>query len=184
MSVFSRYARAFADVVIEKKLDPGEVEDELDALVGILESGPELRTVWESPSVEGKQKHAVLDRIIARIGGSRMLRNFIAVLIDHRRVAALPEIARQFGLELNERLGLADAEVTSTRELSDAEKHALEARVGQVTGKKIRARYMTDSKVLGGAVVKVGSTIYDGSIRGQLQKLKEALSGQQSALSS
>ena len=102
----------------------------------------------------------------------------------HRRVAALPEIARQFGLELNERLGLADAEVTSTRELSDAEKHALEARVGQVTGKKIRARYMTDSKVLGGAVVKVGSTIYDGSIRGQLQKLKEALSGQQSALSS
>jgi len=112
------------------------------------------------------------------------LRNFIAVLIDHRRVAALPEIARQFELELNERLGLADAEVTSARELSEAEKHALEVRVGQVTGKKIRARYITDSKVLGGAVVKVGSTIYDGSIRGQLEKLKEALSGQQSALSS
>ena len=176
MSVFSRYARAFADVVIEKKLDPRKVEDELGLFVRIMESAPELRTVWENPSVEARQKHAVLDRIIAHIGGSRMLRNFIAVLIDNRRVAALPEIARQFELDLNDRLGLADAEVTSVRELSDVEKRALEARVGEVTGKKVRARYKTDAKVLGGAVVKVGSTIYDGSIRGQLEKLKQELS--------
>jgi len=182
MSVFSRYARAFADVVVEKKLDPRKTEDELGTFVGIVESVPDLRTVWESPSVDARQKRAVLDRIIAHIGGSRMLRNFMAVLIDHRRVAALPEIARQFELELNERLGLADAEVTSARELNDPEKRALEARVGQVTGKKVRARYKTDAKVLGGAVVKVGSTIYDGSIRGQLETLKEALSSQHSAL--
>ena len=84
--------------------------------------------------------------------------------------------ARQLELELNERLGLADAEVTSARELSDAERRALEARVGEVTGKKVRARYRTDAKVLGGAVVKVGSTIYDGSIRGQLERLKQELS--------
>ena len=135
-----------------------------------------LRTVWENPSVEARQKRAVLDEIIARIGASRLLRNFIAVLIDHRRVAALPEIARQFELDLNERLGMADAEVTSARELSAAEKKALEARVGELTGKKVRARYETDAKVLGGAVVKVGSTIYDGSIRGQLEKLKQELS--------
>jgi len=176
MSVFSRYARAFADVVVEKKLDPRVVEDELAVLVGIVESVPVLRTIWENPAVEAQQKHAVLDRIIARVGGSRLLRNFIAVLIDYRRVAALPEIARQFELELNERLGLADAEVTSARELSDSEKRALEARVGEVTGKKVRARYRTDAKVLGGAVVKVGSTIYDGSIRGQLERLKQELS--------
>jgi len=132
--------------------------------------------VWENPSVEARQKRAVLDQIINRIGGSRMLRNFVAVLIDHRRVAALPEIARQFELDLNERMGLADAEVTSARELSDAEKRALEARVSQVTGKTVRARYKTDAEVLGGAVVKVGSTIYDGSIRGQLEKLKQELS--------
>jgi len=175
MSVFSRYARAFADVVIEKKLDPRKVEDELGAFVRIVESVPVLRAVWENPSVEARQKHAVLDQIITRIGGSRMLRNFIAVLIDHRRVAALPDIARQFEIDLNERLGLADAEVTSARELSDLEKRVLEARVGEVTGKKVRARYKTDAKVLGGAVVKVGSTIYDGSIRGQLERLKQEL---------
>jgi F-type H+-transporting ATPase subunit delta len=176
MSVFSRYARAFADVVIGKNLDPRKVEDELGSFVRIVESVPDLRTVWENPSVEARQKHAVLDRIISHIGGSPMLRNFIAVLIDHRRVAALPEIARQFEIDLNERLGLADAEVTSVRELSDAEKRILEARVGEVTGKKVRARYKTDAKVLGGAVVKVGSTIYDGSIRGQLERLKQELS--------
>jgi len=175
MSVFSRYARAFADVVIEKKLDPRKVEDELGAFVRIVESVPVLRAVWENPSVEARQKHAVLDQIITRIGGSLMLRNFIAVLIDHRRVAALPDIARQFEIDLNERLGLADAEVTSARELSDLEKRVLEARVGEVTGKKVRARYKTDAKVLGGAVVKVGSTIYDGSIRGQLERLKQEL---------
>ncbi len=183
MSVFSRYARAFADVVIEKKLDPRKVEDELWSFVKIVESVPDLRTVWENPSVEARQKRAVLDQIINRIGGSRMLRNFVAVLIDHRRVAALPEIARQFELDLNERMGLADAEVTSARELNDAEKRALESRVSQVTGKTVRARYKTDARVLGGAVVKVGSTIYDGSIRGQLEKLKEALSSEHSAIS-
>ncbi len=176
MSVFSRYARAFADVVIEKKLDPRQVEDELGSFVRIVESVPDLRTVWENPSVEMRQKQAVLDRIITHIGGSRMLRNFVAVLIDHRRVAALPEIARQFELDLNERLGLADAEVISARELTDPEKRALEVRVGEVTGKKVRARYKTDAKVLGGAVVKVGSTIYDGSIQGQLERLKQELS--------
>jgi F-type H+-transporting ATPase subunit delta len=176
MSVFSRYARAFADVVIEKKLDARKVEDELRSFVRIVESVPDLRTVWENPSVDPRQKRAVLDQIIAHIGGSRTLRNFIAVLIDHRRVAALPEIARQFEIDLNERLGLADAEVTSARELSDSEKRSLEARVGEVIGKKVRARYKTDAKVLGGAVVKVGSTIYDGSIRGQLERLKQELS--------
>ena len=176
MSVFSRYARAFADVVIEKKLDPRTVENELASFVTIVESVPALRTVWENPSVDARQKHAVLDQIIKHLGGSRMLRNFIAVLIDHRRVAALPEIARQFELDLNERLGLADAEVTSARELSDPEKRALEARVAHVTGKKVRARYQTDAKVLGGAVVKVGSTIYDGSVRGRLERLKQELS--------
>jgi len=184
MSVFSRYARAFTEVVIEKKLDPRTVEDELWSFVRIVESVPDLRVVWENPSVDARQKRALLDQIVKRMGGTRMLRNFIAVLIDHRRVAALPEIARQFELDLNDRLGLADAEVTSARELSDPEKRALEARVSQVTGKKVRARYQTDANVLGGAVVKVGSTVYDGSIRGQLEKLKEALSGQHSALSS
>jgi F-type H+-transporting ATPase subunit delta len=175
-AIISRYARAFADVVLDKKLDPRRTEEELQALADLVRSAPELRTVWENPSVDAAQKRAVLDAIVARIGASRMVRNFVALLIDNRRIAALPEIARQVELELNERFGLAEADVTTARELADAEKRALEARVGEVTGKKVRARYATDRGLLGGAVVKVGSTVYDGSIRRQLEKLKHELS--------
>jgi F-type H+-transporting ATPase subunit delta len=175
-AVTSRYARAFADVVFERKLDPRKTEEELRSIADLMASSPELRTVWETPSVTAQQKRAVLDAIVGRIEASRMVRNFLALLIDNRRIAALPEILRQFSLELNERLGLTEAAVTTARQLAPEEQQALEAQVARITGRKVRARYSTDPTVLGGAVVKVGSTVYDGSIRGQLQRLKEALS--------
>ncbi len=176
-SVTSRYARAFAEVVLDKRLDRQKTEDELRSFVELLHSNPDLRTIWDNPSVEAAQKHKVLDAIVARTGTSPMVRNFIAVLIDHGRIAALPEIAPQVEVELNQRLGIADAQVTTARQLGDPEKRALETRVGELTGKRVRARYATDPGLLGGAVVKVGSTIYDGSIRGQLERLKKELSG-------
>jgi F-type H+-transporting ATPase subunit delta len=175
-AVTSRYARAFADVVFERRLDPRKTEEELRSIADLLASSPELRTIWENPSVTAQQKHAVLGAIVERMGASRMVRNFLALLIDNRRIAALPKILRQLSLELNERLGLAEAEVTTARQLSPEEQRALEAQVARITGRKVRAHYSTDPAVLGGAVVKVGSTVYDGSIRGQLQRLKEALS--------
>ncbi len=175
-AVNSRYARAFADVVFDKKLDTGHTIEELRTLAEMVENTPQLRNVWENPSVPEAQKIAVLDRIIHAVGASRMTRNLLAVLIDNRRIAALPEIARQFQEELNARLGIADAEITTARELDDGEKRALEQQVATLTGKKVRAHYRRDQSVLGGAVVKVGSTIYDGSVKGQLQRLKEQLS--------
>ena len=175
-AVNSRYARAFVDVVFDKKLDAVKTEDELRSIAQMVEDTPALRTVWESPSVPAEQKRAVLDKIVEHIGASKMTRNLIAVLIDNRRIAALPEIARQFQEALNERLGIADAEVTTARELSPEEKQRLEQQIAAITGKKVRAHYKHDAKVLGGAVVKVGSSIYDWSVKGQLQRLKEQLS--------
>lgn len=175
-AVNSRYARAFVDVVFDKKLDAVKTEDELRSFAAMVSETHALRTVWESPSVPADQKRKVLDHIIKQMGASQMTRNFIAVLIDNRRIAALPEIARQFQEEMNARLGIADAEVTSARELAAEEKQRLEQQISAITGKKVRAQYKHDPKVLGGAVVKVGSTIYDGSVKGQLQRLKEALS--------
>jgi F-type H+-transporting ATPase subunit delta len=172
----SRYARAFVDVVFEKKLDPVKAEDELRSIAAMVNDTPALRNVWENPSVPAEQKRAVLDQLVQRIGASKMTRNLVAVIIDHGRIAALPEIARQFQEAVNDRLGIADAEVTTARELSAEEKQRLEQEISNVTGKKVRAHYLRDAKVLGGAVVKVGSTIYDGSVKGQLQRLKEQLS--------
>ncbi len=175
-AVNSRYARAFVDVVFDKKLDPVKTEDELRSLATMVSETHALRTVWESPSVPAEQKRAVLDQIVSRLGASKMTRNLVAVLIDNRRIAALPEIARQFQEELNARLGFADAQITTARELGDDEKRALEQQIAALTGKQVRAEYRRDQSVLGGAVVKVGSTIYDGSVKGQLQRLKEQLS--------
>ena len=180
-AVTSRYARALADVVVERKLDSAKVIEQLDALAAALSSTPALRNVWENPSVPAEQKRKVLDALIKALSSSnpaadKMVRNFVAVLIDNRRIAALPEIARQFRSELLTRLGIAEAEVTTVRELGLEEKQMLEAQISKLIGKKVQARYATDRLILGGAVIRIGSTIYDGSVKGQLQRLRDVLS--------
>ena len=106
----------------------------------------------------------------------RHVRNLVAILIDHRRMHFLESITRQLEKELDARLGFAEAQITSARELGDPEKRELEAQIERVTGKKVRARFALDASLLGGAVVRVGSTIYDGSVKGQLEKIREAIS--------
>ncbi len=176
--VTSRYARAFADVVVDLKLDVTKVREELRSVVATIEESEPLRRVWDSPAIPHEQKLDVLNAIATQMGLVSAVRNFVAVLIDHGRIAMLPQIARQFETELNQRLGLAEAHVVSLRELGPAERSALEAQLVALTGKRVQAKYQTDQKILGGAVVRIGSTIYDGSVRGQLQKLKEQLSAE------
>ena len=171
----SRYARAFADVASERKLDGSALVDQLTTYVEAMRSSAELRIIWETPSVPLEQKVAVVDAIAQQYGADRLVRNFVAVLIQNRRVGALPEIARELERELNDRLGIVEAEVTTTRELSSSERQQLEAQLARMIGKKIRARYSQDAGIKGGAVIKVGSTIYDGSVKGRLQRLKEQL---------
>ena len=176
MSALIRYARAFADVMVGKQLERSRTTEELAVFAGLVKNSRELRTIWRNPSVEGSQKREVLDWIVARVGASPMVRNFVAVLIDRHRIAQLPEVIEQLELELNKRMGLVEAEVTTARPLSDAEKRGLEARMERLTGKRVAAHYSTDASVLGGAVVRSGSTVYDGSLRRQLENLKEQLS--------
>jgi F-type H+-transporting ATPase subunit delta len=174
-SVISRYARAFADVVVDLKLDPNEVRGELRTIVDLLEHSIDLQRVWDNPAIPHHQKLRVLDAVAQRAGLVTAVRNFIAVVIEHGRIRLFPHIARQFEAELNNRLGFIDAEITSARELGPQERLALEKQVAHMTGRTVRAQYATDPKILGGAVVKVGSTIYDGSVRGQLQRIREQL---------
>ncbi len=177
-AVSSRYARAFADVVVDLKLDPGQTVAQLRSLVALVSNSADLQRVWENPSIPAEQKRQLLDAIVQRMGIARPLRNLVAVLIDNRRIAALAEIARQFELELDSRLGFAQASISSARELSPEEKRHLEAQIARLSGKRVRASYGVNRELLGGAVVKLGSTIYDGSVRGQLQKLRQELSSE------
>jgi len=175
-SVASTYARAFADVVLGAHLDADRSTAELRMIAGLLAESPELRRVWENPAIPAEQKRRVLDVIAERDGISKQVRNLVAVLIDHRRVHFLEPIIRQLEKELDARLGIAEADITSARALGDGEKREFETQVGKLTGKKVRARYGQDASLLGGAMVRIGSTIYDGSVKGQLERLREAIS--------
>jgi F-type H+-transporting ATPase subunit delta len=177
-AIASRYARALVDVVLADKLDATAVTEQLQAFVNAVHDSDDLRRVWESPAVLPDQKRAVLDAIAREIGALKPVRNFMAVLIDHRRIPMLAQMLRQFQVELDAQLGFAEAEITSVHPLLAEEKRGVESQVEQLTGKKVRARYQASPELLGGIVVKVGSTIYDGSVRGQLQKLREQLSAE------
>jgi F-type H+-transporting ATPase subunit delta len=174
-SVASTYARAFADVVLSAHLDASRAVGGLREIARLLSENAILKRVWENPAVPAEQKRKVLDAIVQREGIDKPVRNLIAVLIDHHRVPFLPRIIEQLEKELDSRLGFAEAQISSVRELADAEKRALEAQVAKTTGKKVRAQYALDSSLLGGAVVRVGSTIYDGSVKGQLERIREAI---------
>jgi F-type H+-transporting ATPase subunit delta len=175
-SVASTYARAFADVVVDQRLDANRATDGLREIARLMAESADLRRVWQNPAVPADQKRHLLDAIVQREGLDKQVRNLVAVLIDHRRVQFLPRIIEQLEKELDARMGFAEAQILSARELGDAEKRALETQVANVTGKKVRASYGLDASLLGGAIVRVGSTIYDGSVKGQLEKIREAIS--------
>jgi len=175
-SVASIYARALADVVFDAHLDAARAIGGLRQIAALLNESVELRRVWENPAVPADQKRKLLDAIVQRNGIDKPVRNLVAVLIDHRRLPFLPRIVEQLEKELDARLGFTEAQISSARELSDSEKRTLESQIEKATGKKVRARYGLDPSLLGGAAVRVGSTIYDGSVKGQLERIKEAIS--------
>ena len=175
-SVASTYARAFADVVFSAHLDANRAVAGLREIARLLAESADLRRVWENPAVPADQKRRLLDAIVQREGIDKPVRNLVTVLMDHRRVQFLQRIIEQLEKELDARTGFAEAQISSARELSEAEKRALEVEIEKTTGKKVRARYALDPSLLGGAMVRVGSTIYDGSVKGQLEKIREAMS--------
>jgi F-type H+-transporting ATPase subunit delta len=172
-----RYANALAEVVTDpgSKLQPQALISELRAFESALQSSAELRSALETPAVSPGRKKAVVGRIADVLKLSRIPRNFLFVLVDHRRIAALAEIIQLFETVLDERLGFARAEVVSAVALGDAERLALTSTLEKVAGKRIRGHFSTDPELIGGIVARIGSTVYDGSVRGQLQALERRL---------
>jgi len=177
-AVATRYANALADVVspAASALRPENALTELRAFEGVLNESGELKNALTSPAVPVGRKRAVVGRIGDLLKISPIVRNFLYVLIDHRRIASLTEILHSFESTIDERLGFARADVSSARELTEAQRTALDAQLTQLTGKQIRTRFAVDESLIGGIVARIGSTVYDGSVRGQLQTLGRRLS--------
>jgi F-type H+-transporting ATPase subunit delta len=169
------YARALADVVLQTKLDVAGIDRQINDFLAAWDSSRDLREVFENPAISEAQKVAVLDKMNAKLGMAPQLRNFIAVLIRNGRVAHVREVVEAYRTELQERQGVRQAEIVTARELADQERNFLLAGVGQLAGAKIQATFKLDPSILGGTVVRIGSTVYDGSVKGRLERLREEL---------
>ena len=176
----SRYASALVDVATDPKspVDPHQLLVELRGFEEVLAGSAELRNALATPSVPPARKRAVVGAIGAKLGLSRIARNFLFVLSDHRRMAMLSEVLEAFDLLSDQRLGFIRAEVSSARDLEAPQREAVSNGLHQLTGKKVRMRYAVDRGLLGGLVARIGSTVYDGSVRGQLRALGKRLAAE------
>ncbi len=172
-----QYANALADIVLEQgAAEPARKQ--LSEFRAAYTESAELRNFLASPAVARESKHAVIEKLAARIGASRIIRNFLFVIVNNQRVALLPEIVETFEHVLRQRQGVAEAQVTSAVELTETQKKTLLRTLEDLTGKKIQAKYSLEPGLLGGAVVRIGDTIYDGSLRNQLNQLRARLAAE------
>jgi F-type H+-transporting ATPase subunit delta len=171
----ARYASAFLDVVTSAKLDTAAIEHQFNDFLATWDGSVELQAFFANPSIPAPQKVAVLDKMNLQLGLLKELRNLLAVLINNDRIAHVHEVADAYRAELQTRQGIRQAEIVTARALDEQEQGALVAGIGQLAGSRIQATFKLDASILGGTVVRIGSTVYDGSVRGRLARLKEAL---------
>jgi F-type H+-transporting ATPase subunit delta len=171
----SRYASAFADVVTAARLDTAAIDAQLSDFLATWEGSPELREFFENPAIPAIQKVAILDKLNQKLKLMKELRNLIAVLISNDRIGQVSEVAQAYRRLLQQQLGIRPAEIVTARALDPKEREALVAEIAKLAGSKIEASFTLDESILGGTVVRIGSTVYDGSVRDRLERLREAL---------
>ncbi len=175
----ARYATAFLEVVTAAKLDTNAIGAQFNDFLATWDASPELREFFVNPAIPALQKVGFLDTMNARLGLRKELRNLIAVLIDNGRIGHVGEVADTYRRLLQAQSGIRQAQIVTARELGAKERAALVAEIGKLAGARVEASFKLDASILGGTVVRIGSTVYDGSVRGRLDRLKEALvSGQ------
>jgi F-type H+-transporting ATPase subunit delta len=176
-AVISRYVEALADVVTSGRstIRPQDALAQLRSFDEVFGSSAELRNALTTPAVPAARKRAVVARIAEELRLSPIIRNFLFVLIDHRRIGDMAQIVPAFDLVLDQRLGFERAEVTSARELNEAQRSTLNGKLEHLTGKRIRMRFSVDQSLIGGVVARIGSTVYDGSLKTRLYGLEHRL---------
>jgi F-type H+-transporting ATPase subunit delta len=171
-----RYASALADVILERG-EAKEIQHEMQQWEELLQSNAALQEVFRNPTIALDQKRAVLNKLIDRAQPRPTTTNFLKVLLQNQRLTELPEINRKLAQILDERAGMVAAIVTTARPVPDHIQRSLEQRLIAVTQKKVRLDFQEDPDLIGGLVTRIGSTVYDGSVRNQLQLMKERMAG-------
>lgn len=175
-TIARRYGAALADVVL-KTGETDAVKAELGGWVELISSSPDLGSVFRNPSIAHADKEKVLENLIERTRPTRTTGNFLRVLLKNGRITELSEISTRFAEILDERNGIEKAYVTSARDLNDDQKADLRTNLERTTGKKIVLDFDVDRNIIGGVIARVGSTVYDGSVRTALENFKTELTG-------
>jgi F-type H+-transporting ATPase subunit delta len=170
-----QYAHALADVVMADKLDTKEIDRQLEDFQSTWADSRQLREVFQNPSIQLETKLKVLDAMVPRIGMLKQVRNFVALLLQNDRIHAVETITADYRNEINRRLHISEAQIVSVRELNSEEKSKIEAKASALAGLEIRPTYKQDASLLGGVVLRIGDTVYDGSVRGRLEELREKM---------
>ncbi len=176
-AVSSRYAKALVDVVTEpnSQIDPQKALEQLKQIAEMISTSEPLRNAFLSPAVSPSRKRAIIQKLVEPMGIHVKIRNFLYVVIDHRRVHEIPSIVEAFGVLLDEHLGFIRAQVSSATPLSAEQQAALETQLTRMAGKKAKLEFQIDPALVAGVVARVGSKVYDGSVRGQLERLRTTL---------
>lgn len=175
-TVARRYASALADVVLERG-EAAEVQEELVSWEKMLRANPMLEEVLRNPTIALDKKRAVLTKLIDRAKPRPTTANFLKVLLQNQRLTELGEINKKFAEILDERAGMVAATVTTARSVPENAQQSLHTKLLTLTGKKVRINFATDPELIGGLVTRIGSTVYDGSVRNHLQQIKVKMAG-------
>jgi len=176
-AVSSRYARALVDVVTEpgSSINPDTATEQLRQLAAMIATSDDLRNALLSPAVAPSRKRAVVAKLTEPLQIHAKIRNFLYVVIDHRRVHEIPSIVEAFEFFIDEHLGFVRADVSSATPLTAAQQASLETQLTRMAGKQAKVKFQTDPALVAGVVARVGSKVYDGSVKGQLERLRASL---------
>src|ERR1022692_82939 len=174
-AVVARYATAFLEVVTAAKLDTNAIGLEFNDFLATWDASSELQEFFVNPAIPAIQKVEFLDTMNAKLGLRKELRNLLAVLIDNGRIGHVGEVADAYRKLLQAQSGIRQEQIVTARQLGAEERAALVAEIGKLAGARVEASFKLDASILGGTVVRIGSTVYDGSVRGRLDRLKESL---------
>ena len=181
IAIARRYAEALADVATARN-QVEQIDNEVRIFAEMMKSSRELHDTFASPIVSQTDKLKVLEALISRTQTGPMTANLLRTMLSHYRLHHVAEVYEQFRREMNERKGLIVAEVTTATQVGAAEQAKLGRTLEQLTGKQVEFKFKTDPSLIGGVVTRVGSVVYDGSVRTQLQEIKERLKRGESAI--
>ncbi len=171
----ARYARALLDVVIQEKLDPRLVEQQLTAVATLLSDNPELQRVLTNPAVPVSGKRGVIQELTGRLAMTGPPAKLLLMLADRDRLVLIPDMVAVYRERLMDHLKIVRADVTTAVPLSADRQAEIEKRLAEVTGRTVTMTTKVDPAIIGGVVARIGSTVYDGSVATQLETMRQRL---------